>query len=361
VQYTSEEKSYIWLDSFPLEGNEKRRLIKKAGSGVALIRNFENFRSDLIDFKKESVYNNMAASLSDNGAYFKKVLGFLDEKKITAIPYPSPDYPSEWKELSDYPLVAYVMGDVSVLKKRKLCIVGSRRTPAAALKVGGEIAKELSSEFTIVTGLADGGDTAAIEGGLKGGGKVACMLAGGFSAIPQSNLPLLKLVVKQGALISPHPYATEVRGYSYEYRNKLLAYLSEGVLVLGAGEKSGALITAKYAKKKGVKLFALPYPPMAAAGVGCNTLIKQGAFLTETATDILEQFGITAIKKKAEVPLSPDEEKLYLALKTSVEAHVTELSKTTGIPTFKALALLSALEVKGLVVSVGGNRYEVCG
>ena len=361
MQYTSEEKSYIWLDSFPLENSEKRRLLKKAGNGVALIRNFGDFRSDLIDFKKESVYNNMVASLSDNGEYFKRVLRFFEDKAITPIPYPSPDYPSEWKELTDCPLVVYVMGDVSVLKTRKLCIVGSRRTPAAALKTGGKIAEDISSEFTIVTGLADGGDTAAIEGTLKAKGKAICVLAGGFSSIPQSNLPLLKLVVRQGALISPHPYSTEVRAYSYEYRNKLLAYLSEGVVVLGAGEKSGALITAKYAKKKGVKLFALPYPPMAAAGIGCNALIKQGAYLTETAQDILAQFGITETVKREKIELSPDEEKLYSALQTAVEAHATELSKTTGIPVFKAMALLSALEVKGLVVAVGGNRYEVCG
>ena len=79
------------------------------------------------------------------------------------------------------------------------------------------------------------------------------------------------------------------------------------------------------------------------------------------SVNAVSRFNATTLSLKAEVPLSPDEEKLYLALKTSVEAHVTELSKTTGIPTFKALALLSALEVKGLVVSVGGNRYEVCG
>ena len=121
------------------------------------------------------------------------------------------------------------------------------------------------------------------------------------------------------------------------------------------------MITAKYAKKKGVKLFALPYPPMAATGIGCNALIKQGAYLTETAQDILAQFGITETVKREKIELSPDEEKLYSALQTAVEAHATELSKTTGIPVFKAMALLSALEVKGLVVAVGGNRYEVCG
>lgn len=282
-----------------------------------------------------------------------------DEKFIFSIEKDSEEYPVCWKDLPDAPNVLYGRGDKSLLKTRILTIVGSRRTPLQALKTGAQIAQELSNEFTIATGTADGGDGAAIEGALKGRGKVICLLAGGFSAIPQGNLPLLSQVAEKGLLLSPHPFETKVRTFSYEYRNKLLAKMGEGTLVLGAAEKSGALITARYAKDFEKPIFALPYPPGASAGAGCNALIKQGGYLTESAADVLERFGIHATERKSSVTLTEEETKLYAALKDMSEGHITQLSAVSGIPTFKAMAILSALEVKGLAVSIGGNRYSI--
>ena len=280
-------------------------------------------------------------------------------KNTLAIQQDGALYPSAWKTISDAPETLYAIGNIQLLKERKLTVVGSRRTPAHALKIGTQIAKGLSDEFVIVTGTADGGDGAAIEGALLGSGKIICLLAGGFSAIPQGNLSLLKCVAERGLLLSPYPYETPVRSFSYEYRNKLLAAMGEGTLVLGAAEKSGALITAKYAKQYKKPIFALPYAPGSAAGEGCNKLIKQGGYLTETATDVLAVFGIEKSDKKPTILLSPDEEKLYEALRDMGEGHIGELASKAGIPAFKARAVLSSLEVKGLAVALGGNRYSV--
>ena len=276
---------------------------------------------------------------------------------LTEIPFSSPDFPSEWKELPDCPQKLYALGDISLLKGRKLAVVGSRRTPANALKLGVEIAKSLSYQLVIATGVADGGDSAAIEGALLGGGRVICLLPGGFSALPQYNLELLRKVAKRGLILSPHPFETEVRAFSYEYRNKLLAKLCQGVLVLGAGEKSGALITAKYAAAFKKEIFAFPYPPNSSSGAGCNALIKKGAHLTESAEDVAERLGVDLTEKPREIALTPDEEKLYACLKEG-EAHASELAQKTGIPVFKLRAILSSLEVKGFIVSLGGNRYS---
>ena len=269
----------------------------------------------------------------------------------------SPLYPKSFLSLSDAPEALYAVGNVALLQERKITMVGSRRTPAYALKIGAQIAKELSSAFVIVTGTADGGDGAAIEGALSGSGKVICLLAGGFSAIPQGNLPLLKRVAEHGLLLSPHTYDTPVRAFSYEYRNKLLAAMGEGVLVLGAAEKSGALITAKYGKQMQKTIFALPYAPGAAAGAGCNALLKQGGILTETAADVLEKFGIEKMQAMPKIVLTADEEKMYEALKDMSEGHLSQLAAKAGVPPYKARAVLSALEVKGLAVSLGGNTF----
>lgn len=267
-------------------------------------------------------------------------------------------YPSEWKPLADAPQILYAVGNINLLKTRKFTVVGSRRTPAAALRLGAEICKTLSGAYTLVTGTADGGDGAAIEGALQGTGNVICLLAGGFSTLPQGNALLLKRVAEKGLLLSAHPFDTPVRAFSYEYRNKLLALLGEGTLVLGAAEKSGALITAKYAGAYNKPVFALPYAAGTAAGAGCNALIKKGAHLTETAFDIAEKTGIIITAQKT-AKLTADEEKLVNALRELGEGHAAELAAKSGVPVFKARAVLSALEVKGLAVSVGGNAYSI--
>ena len=282
---------------------------------------------------------------------------FEKSQPIVEIPISDPLYPMAWKALPDAPPVVYARGNIVLLRERKFTVVGARRTPAPALKLGARICKELSNGVAIVTGTADGGDGAAIEGALSGGGKVICVLAGGFSALPQANIQLLGEVAKRGLLISPYPYETEVRAFSYEYRNKLLASLGEGVLVLGAAEKSGALITAKYAMAQGKPVFAFPYFPGSAAGEGCNKLLKTGGILAECSSDITTRMDIKTEEKMRAVVLTADEEKLLSALKTLAEGHASELAAAAGIPPFKVRAVLSALEVKGLVTALGGNRY----
>lgn len=278
--------------------------------------------------------------------------------EIRAIEQNSPYYPDEWKEISDKPQTLYAAGNIELLKTRKLTVVGSRRTPKSALVLGEAIAKELSREFTIVSGAADGGDSAAISGALSSG-NVICLLAGGFSSLPQGNLSLLEKVKQKGLILSPHPYDTPVRNFSYSYRNKLLAALGEATLVLGAGEKSGALLTAKYAQGFQKPVFALPYAPNSPVGAGCNALIKSGGYLTESAVDVFERLGVEYSERKTEIPLTETEEQMLGVLKELGEVHITELSAKSGVPVFKARAVLSALQVKGLVVELGGNRFSI--
>ena len=279
----------------------------------------------------------------------------IEKSEILAITKQSEFYPTKWLDIAGAPERIYAVGDISLLKTKKFAVVGARRTPVQALKTGGEIVKTLALSYTIVTGTADGADSVAIESGLENG-KVICVLAGGFGAIPQGNYALLERVAKQGLLIALHPYETTVRAFMYEYRNKLLATLSESVLVLGAGEKSGALITAKYVKQQGNKVFALPYAPGVEAGVGCNALIKDGAYLTESADDIYLALGLEKPQTR-KIELTETERKVVTALQVLGVAHVAQIAEETGIPTYKLQGVLSALEVKGVAVNVGGNRY----
>lgn len=281
----------------------------------------------------------------------------LRREDIQVLEKGSPAYPEEWLALSDAPERVYAIGNIALLSARKITVVGSRRTPVQAVKLGGEIAKELSTHFALVTGVAEGGDSAVIEGALLGTGDIICVLAGGLNALPQGNLTLLERVAKKGLLLSPCPLETGVRNFSYEYRNKLLALLGVATLVLGAGEKSGALITARYAKEAGKRVFALPYSPWTSAGKGCNVLIKAGAGVAENAEDILTAFGIE--KRQMSTLILTDEEARVLAyVREEGEAHATAVAQNAGVPVFKIRALLASLEVKGAVIAVGGNRYS---
>lgn len=349
--WSKEERSLLWLDSFLLEPAFKHSLLRRAGSAVALVKGFAAFADA---FSDQDIFQKMQETLVD-GEYFGCLQKRLEKEGITPLFFGGEGYPAEWLALPDAPLCLYAKGDLDLLKQRRFAVVGSRRTAENARKLGESIAKALCDCFAVVSGSADGGDEAAMKGGLLGG-KAICFLAGGFGSAPKEN-PLLPSVEKEGLVVAACPLDTPVRVYSYEYRNKLLAALCEGVLVLGAAKKSGALITAKYAKAFQKSVFAIPYAPSVAAGEGCNALIKEGAYLTETAQDVLEKYGFAAEQRPAAV-LSESEKKLLDALTQRGEMHVAELSKSLGVPTFKLSATLSSLEVKGLVVKIGGNRYS---
>lgn len=350
--WTAEQKCLLWLDSFPLEPTKKHSLLKTAGGAVALVRNFSALAKE---FKNGELFSQMLETLSGE-AYFAGLANRLEREKITPVFYGGEGYPKAWLTLADAPLCLYAKGELSLLKDELFAVVGSRRTLDSARKLGGKIAEELTARFAVLTGSADGGDETALRGALDGG-KAVCLLAGGFGFAPKEN-PLLVRVEKEGLLLSACPLDTPVRVFSYEYRNKLLAAMSVGVLVLGAAEKSGALITAKYAATMGKKLFAIPYAPSVLAGTGCNQLIKNGAYLTETANDILEKYGYEGVEKK-KIPLTETEEKAVEFITERGEAHVSEISSALNIPTYRLATMLSALEVKGAVVKLGGNRYSV--
>lgn len=351
--WSQEEKSLLWLDSFPLEPAFKHSLLASAGCAVQLVERFGDFAEHFLS--KEEVFARMQETLK-GGSYFATLAGRLKEESITPIFLGGEDYPAGWATLADAPICLYAKGNLALLKERKFAVVGSRRTTEGAKKLGTQITKELCAQFAVVSGSADGGDEAAVKGGLLGG-KAICFLAGGFASMPKEN-PLLPAVEKEGLVIAACPFNTPVRVYSYEYRNKLLAALCEGVLVLGAAKKSGALITAKYAKTFEKSVFAIPYAPSVVAGEGCNGLIKEGAYLTENAEDIFARYGYEKPQKVAPV-LTEFEQKIVDLLAEVEEIHISELSTRLGVPTFKLTATLASLEVKGAVVKLGGNRYAL--
>ena len=281
----------------------------------------------------------------------------LTARNMFAVTLVGADYPAALRAIPDPPPVLYCMGRRELLAKRKFCIVGSRILPAWAEKTGKTISASLSRQFVIVTGIAEGGDRAAIDGALAGGNLI-CVLPNGLDvAYPAAHASLQREVARRGLLLSEYAPGVKTKKYAFHARNRILAGLSEGVLILAAGVRSGTLITAHCALEYGRELFALPHNVGVAQGEGCNEMIKAGAWLCTCAGDIFAAYGMET-EAPPRIPLSEKEEWLLAALKEAGELHAAVLAERTGIPVFEAQATLASLEMKGLAVRAGGNRFS---
>ncbi len=330
--YSSEEKTVIYEAA--VSGNNNR-------AGLAAIRKGGGLR---VLSKEED----------DRTAAF---LSMLEKKGIFLVTFLSDDYPESLKYASDPPLVLYGMGKRELLQRRKFCIVGSRITPPWAEKVGKRLSEEISEHFTVVTGLAEGGDAAAIAGALPRGNLISVLPCGIDGCYPAAHAALKERIAKEGLLLSEYPLGTGTAKFSFHARNRILAGLSEGVLVLSAGVKSGALITAGKALDYGRDVFALPYNVGISQGEGCNGLIKAGAYLVTSSADIFTVYGIEPHRTE-EAATEGDESRILKYLREQGETHVAALAEALGMRIFEASAALSALEIKGLATKTGGNKYS---
>ncbi len=332
MNYTPEEKTVIYAAA--VKGMNNR-------AGLAAVRGGDAVRHlDGEEEKEVSAYTAM-----------------LEKRGIFIVTFLSDDYPESLRNASDPPLILYGAGRRELLKRRKLCIVGSRITPPWAEKFGKTLSAELSEHFTIVTGLAEGGDAAAIAGALAGGNLISVLPCGIDVCYPAAHTALKEKILEKGLILSEYPLGTGTAKFSFHARNRLLAGLSEGVLVLSAGVRSGALITAGRALDYGRDVFALPYNAGVSQGAGCNALIKAGAYLVTEAADILSVYGIVS-KEKEEPEAEGEEGRILQYLREQGEVHVAALAEALGMRIFEASAALSALELKGLAVKSGGNKYS---
>lgn len=354
---TAEEKALIWLCSLSgLEYRDRVALLLAAKKDpLRLLEEWEKFSSLLIKTGKSGLYmKERSARLRQADAFAEE----LERKGRFAVTPMSEDYPrKEFADFSDPPLALFGEGNRSLMRTRKFCVVGSRITPPWAEKKGREIASALSERFTIVTGLAEGGDCAAIAGALPSG-KLVCVLPTGLdNCYPAAHAALKAKIGRSGLLLSEYPPGEGAKRHSFRARNRILAGLSEGVLVVSAAERSGTLITANAAFDHDREVFALPHNVGASHGEGCNELIKRGARLTTNAEDVLSVYGFHAPRRDT-AELSPQEAAVLGVLRESGELHVTAIAERAGIKIYEASAVLSSLEIKNLAVKSGGNQYS---
>jgi len=353
--YTQDEIDLITLCSFE-ELTYKTKYIIIGGADCAK-PDFIKFKDMLIKNLSAGVYNKVRGRYF-SAEYRSRILASLEKRKIFCVTLVSPLYPEYLKQTPFPPIVLYCKGNAKLLKSRCFSVVGSRKTAPYALKECKKISRELTQHFTVVTGMADGADSAAIEGALESG-KIISVLAYGFDfCYPAFNDKLIKQVEERGLLITEHTPQISPKNYLFPVRNRIIAGLSEGTLVVSAGERSGALITADYAAEYGRHLFVFPYNIGVSSGAGCNSLIKKGGLLTENILDIFSSFGLD-FKEPEKETLTDAERELYSAIQSEGEVFVPEVAEKLGKQPFQLIPLLTSLEIKGLIVRLGGNRYSV--
>lgn len=210
-----------------------------------------------------------------------------------------PDYPQALADLPDAPPVLWVLGDLALLHRPAVAVVGARNASALGLRMARGMASGLSQAgLTVVAGLARGIDTAAHEAALEGG--TIAVLAGGLDRVyPAQNIDLAQRIAERGLLMSEQAPGVEPAARLFPLRNRIVSGLSRGVVVVEAAHRSGTLITATCAAEQGREVMAVPGHPMDARAAGCNALIRDGAGLVRGARDVMAVLGIEDVAASA--------------------------------------------------------------
>ncbi|MDG5814647.1 DNA-processing protein DprA [Chitinispirillales bacterium ANBcel5] len=278
-------------------------------------------------------------------------------------------YPDYLKEIFAPPPVLYIKGDVSVLKKHALAIVGTRVPSSYGRQVTTMLTRDIvSGGLVVVSGMARGIDTCAHEAAINAGGKTIAVLGCGVDIIyPSSNKNLSDKICENGVLISEFQMGTHPEAYNFPRRNRIISGLSAGVLVVEAGKKSGSLITAHYALNQGREVFSVPGPITSSVSLGTFNLIKNGATPVCCVNDIIENMTVvsnlsdTGLKGTREpIPgtemLSVPEITMLNTLSFS-PMRIDQIKEKLDCVDFELFDLLLSLELKGFVQQKSGQSY----
>ncbi len=284
---------------------------------------------------------------------------------MTTISIKDKNYPKLLKEIEDRPNVLYLKGEI-LPNETCFAIVGTRRSSFYGKQAAWEIAGDLAEAgLTIVSGLAPGIDTFCHRAVLEKNKRTIAVLGTGLdekSIYPRTNLRLAEKIIETGGcLISEYPIGTPGSKFTFPARNRIISGLSLGVLVIEAKQKSGALITAAWAKKQNRKVFAVPGSIYSSNSKGCHCLIKQGAKLVENANDILRELnlGLAESDSARLITGETEEENLILEALKEEALDIDKIIEKTKLSASVAASCLATMEINGKVKNLGRNIYAI--
>ncbi|MEO5565843.1 MAG: DNA-processing protein DprA [Luteimonas sp.] len=353
----------------------RRKLLDTCGSAVdALAAGEREWRSHGIDTAQ------VQALLHPDRGALARSRAWLQQPGHHLLGWHDPDYPALLRRIASPPLALFIAGDPALLWHPAVAVVGSRSPSAGGLDHGFDFARAFAaSGLAVTSGLAAGIDTAAHTGALSADGKTIAVLGTGPDVpYPRANTHLHARIAARGAVVSEHAPGTGVRREQFPSRNRIIAGLSLGTVVVEAAQRSGALITARQAADAGREVFALPGSIANPLARGCHRLIRDGAMLVESAQEVIEALGplaaqlaedlrgrlgapnsgaATAVGSAASdaIAAEPDYHRLWQALghdPTGMDGLVSR----TGLTAARLSSMLLVMELEGRVVSRHG-RY----
>lgn len=341
-----ERNYWLGLSTFPTIGPAKfRKILEEFGTAKAA---WEAKKSDFS---------------------IEKYLNELKKKNVWFVTLKDKEYPKLLKEIKDPPYVLYGKGDKKLLNENKTFgVVGARKTT----EYGREVTKLLTTElvlngFTIVSGLALGVDAISHMTALENSGKTIAVLGCGVDCCnPGENQSIYNSIVAKGLIVSEFPLGMKPTKWTFPARNRIIAGLSQAVLVTEGAEDSGSLITANFALKFNRKVFAVPGPITSSMSKGPYKLIAKGARLVTGVKDILEELKIPSTKsqipnksKSIKFKTATKEEQKILDLLQNESLHFDEIVRKINRDSARIAGILSVMEIKGMIRSIDGGKYEL--
>ena len=315
-------------------------------------------------------------------AIFKKQNFWRAEKELDAarrvgcklVNWTEPEYPQSLLQIYDPPVVLYVRGDASILNGPSLAIVGTRRPTVYGTQMADRMGRDLASRgLAIVSGLARGVDAIAHQGATAVGGRAIGVLGTGIDVCyPKENKKLFEKVLERGAIVSEFPIGSHPAPENFPVRNRIIAGMPIGVIIVEGKQYSGSLITARLAMEFGREVFGVPGNVTQEVSFAPNLLIKQGAKLVTNAEDVIEELPTPVRAALVQIEaveseqrnllvadgLSPSEKKIYELLSAEESRPIDSLVEASGLNSSEVLATLFTLEIKGIVRQLPGKQFN---
>jgi DNA processing protein len=296
------------------------------------------------------------------GVDLDKVWDKIEKQGIKILTWQDETYPQRLKEIDQPPPVLYIRGEYLPDDLFAVAIVGTRRVTPYGRQITDELSSFLAANgMTVISGLARGVDAIAHQSALKAGGRTIAVLGSGVDKIyPPEHRPLAEQMMERGALVSDYAPGTPPEASNFPPRNRIISGLSLAVVVVEAGETSGALITAEFAAEQGREVFAVPGSILAPQSKGTNKLIQNGALPLLSVADLMQALDITRVgEQKAARKIMPSDaiEAKLLTVLTNEPLQIDEIRNQSDLPIEKVSATLALMELKGMVRQVGGMNY----
>ncbi len=347
------------------------RVLRKFGSPDGV------FRASLADLESCNLPAQAAQAIVKKES-FKRAEKELDGVRKIAncrlLNWTEPEYPQTLLQIYDPPVLLYVRGDVQVLNLPSLSIVGTRRPTLYGTQMAQRLGRELAARgIVIVSGLARGIDAIGHQGALDANGRAIGVLGTGIDVCyPKENKKLYEKVLERGAIITEFPLRTHPAPENFPVRNRIVAGMPLGVVVIEGAQYSGSLITARLAMEFGREVFGVPGNVTQPVSFAPNLLIKQGAKLVTNAEDVIEELPtpVRVALVQAEQPeaeqrnllaaasLNGSEKKLYELLNADEPKPIDDIVERSGLNSSEVLATLFNLEMKGIIRQLPGKQFS---